>query len=140
MSYDHSSLWAPTGGLGAGLAASGHGADAGLPRCPWAKAGEATQASKDASSRQRVTHQPDPPFVGGPEELESLESVGVVHRTGPLGERRASSSPEPSRTVMALILTTVMVRSLPGLAVGSKSGPGRRGPGPAGHTHVITVV
>ena len=34
-----------------------------------------------------------------------------------LANRRASSSPEPSRTVMALILTTVMSRSLPGPGV-----------------------
>ena len=81
-SYDHSSLCTPTGG---GWAPSPSAA-AGSPRWPWLKAGELTQALNASSSRQRVTTSQVPRSSFGPEEVEALEALGIVHRPGPLGE------------------------------------------------------
>ncbi len=115
MSYDHSSLWAPTGWrVGIGEPPASPAGAGSAPRWPWAKAGEATQASKDSSSRQRVTtSQTSRSSLG---RRSSKPSKPSASSTAParLANRRASSSPEPSRTVMALILTTVMARSWPG--------------------------
>src|SRR5580704_7928032 len=129
MSNDHSSLWVPTGG-GGPLAAASPASDSARarpvsPRWPWANAGEATQASKDVSSRQRVTTSQTSRWSAGCNS--SNPSKPSASSTAPvrLANRRASSSPEPSRTVMALILTTVMVRSLPDAPPGPNQDAGR---------------
>ena len=83
-------------------------------------------------------HQPHVPSSLG--WRSSKPSKPSASSTAParLAKRRASSSPEPSRTVMALIFTTVMARSLPGPAPGPNQGS--RSGVDGCHTHVITVV
>src|SRR5690606_29024141 len=97
-SYDHSSLDTDTG--------PPWGCGASAPWCPCAKAGLFTQAWKASSSRHRVTtSQVVRPSVG---RSSSKPSKPSWSSTAPAraAKRLASSSPEPSGTVMALILIT----------------------------------
>jgi hypothetical protein len=78
-----------------------------MPAWPWWKAGEDIQAAKASSSRQRVTTSHwSRPSVG---RRSSKPSKPSWWSTAPAraAKRRASSSPLPGGTVMALILMTV---------------------------------
>src|SRR5690606_27936416 len=104
-SNDHSSLDTATG--------PPWGCGASAPWCPCAKAGLSTQAWNASSSRQRVTtSQVLRPSVG---RSSSKPSKPSWSSTAPAraAKRRASSSPEPSGTVMALILMTVTSAIMP---------------------------
>src|SRR5690606_3980682 len=104
-SYDHSSLDTDTG--------PPWGCGASAPWCPCAKAGLFTQAWKASSSRHRVTtSQVVRPSVG---RSSSKPSKPSWSSTAPAraAKRLASSSPEPSGTVMALILMTVTKAIMP---------------------------
>ena len=76
ISYDHTSLWVDTG-FGASPPARST-----AERCPSANDGELDPRLERVLVAPPRQHQPLVAVVGGPEQLEALEPVGVVDGTG----------------------------------------------------------